>query len=210
MNRRVLKNIVISIVVIIIFSMVGYTVYSVESYKARVRKMIEEQERIEKLEKELREKSLEALKRDKEEKALQIIEFHEKYLKVRNDFINNVQKISEKMDNNPTSIEDIKVLTKQRIDAVKDYRQRLENIEIPSTLNFFYEYEIGFINHDIETWNLTHAYYESKFYSTYNTDELNKLHKENVRLFSEAEKELKNVYGKYGLDSLIDDFIKLI
>ena len=41
-------------------------------------------ERIEKLEKELREKSLEALKRDKGEKALQIIEFHEKYLKVRN------------------------------------------------------------------------------------------------------------------------------
>jgi len=213
-NRKV-ENLIIAVIVSVIFFLIAYNLYRVEYRKAELVRLAEEQDRIEKLEQELRdqqqqlrENRLEEIGREKEEKAVEIIDFHQQYVPIVNNFLGEIERISGQMEGKFINIEHVKELTRDRIEATKNFKQSLNTIDLPQTLNSFYDYQANFLDHDFETWSFTYAYYNSKRYSTYDTQELDNLHKINEQLFKEAEQELEKVYIKYGLEDLLADFAR--
>ncbi|MCG9480036.1 MAG: hypothetical protein K9H14_07510 [Actinomycetia bacterium] len=212
MSRRVADNLTVVLLVVFTFLLVGYTVYSVEKQKAELIRMEEEQDRIEKLEQELREQQgemrearLEELKKDREEKARNIIDFHSDYSLIRSEFLRMIASLEKDMDLRAVNIEEVEELTNERIDASKSLIDSYSGIEVPPVLDKFSGLLMDFLENDYNTWSLTSSYYNSRHYSTYNLETLNRLHQENIQLFKQAEDELVRVYKKYELDELTED-----
>ncbi|MDZ7837645.1 MAG: hypothetical protein U5N58_06655 [Actinomycetota bacterium] len=179
MNRRAVDNLIVVLLIVVTFSLVGYTVYRVEQQKAELIRMEEEQDRIEKLEQELREQQenmrearLEELKKEREEKARNIIDFHSEYSLIRSDFLRMITSLEEDMDGKAVNIEEIKELTNERIDASKSFIDSYSVIEVPPVLDKFLGLLMDFLENDYNTWSLTFSYYNSRQYSTYNLETL--------------------------------------
>lgn len=198
------KEILFSLILIIIVAvLLYYNVFSVETKKIE-EKIIEKQAEIERL--ELEAKKIELLKQQREKESVEIIEFDEKYRMMEDDFLKKVKEISDKSEDKFVNIEELKKLIAQRLKISKEFNKKFIQIDyIPEPLNDFYKFEIEFLNNDIEIFTLMYSYYNSGYYYAYNDDRLKEIYRKNNLLFLKAEKERVRVYKEYRLDYLLED-----
>ncbi|MGM0368399.1 MAG: hypothetical protein ACQEP2_07510 [Actinomycetota bacterium] len=213
MNKKVIENITIALIVLILFLLVAFNIYRVETYKFEQKRLEEEQDRIDKLEKELkaqreelRQEKLEELKKDKENKVAEIIDFHHEYMALRESFLLKIENLSFNSDNKFENIGEIRDKTQERIEASKEFKEEFENIGYaPEPLEFFYNSTLDFLTMDLKYWLLVDVYYNSESYSLYETGEIDKLQEQVSALFAKSEEELARVYRKYDLGGLMED-----
>ena len=94
-NREIILS---SILVITIIALVGFNVFLVEKTKVEVRRIMEELARIEYIKTELRKAKIELLKQTVGKTSIEIIEFDEKYRVVKNEYTENVNELSKKIN----------------------------------------------------------------------------------------------------------------
>jgi len=183
------------ILVIIIIALVIYNVFSMEMQKIENRRELEEEAR----------REIEMLEEIKSEEAREIAEYYQKFRPLKDEFIEKTVELSEELDSEFINVGQLKELASKRRDAVTGYREKLLLIEnIPAPLETFYNYELEFIDSDIETINLVLSYYESGNYSTFDEPKIEKLYLDTEALFIEAEKEMKRVFENYGLVYILE------
>ena len=101
------------------------------------------------------------------------------------------------------NIGQLKELTTERLNAAKDYREKLNGIDTPKPLETFLAYELEFIESDIETIGMVLSYYRSESYSTYDDSELKELYIKTDSLLHKAESELQKVFNQYELEYML-------
>jgi len=205
------RNLLIILVLAVVL-LAGFIVFKLEYQKAELRRMEAEQDRIDNLEEELKQQQeqmrqtrLEELKEEKEKNAVDIIDFHEQYTTLWNDFSKEVKNISGNMIGGAVSLEEVKELTYQRIGVTEAFIKEFSKLEVPEVLGQFHDYQLEFLKNDYTAWSLTYAYYNSQHYSTYQTQEMDQLHQQNTQLFEKARAELIDVYDKYDLADLAQE-----
>ncbi len=200
-NREIILS---SILVIIIIALVGFNIFLVEKTKVEVKRVMEELARIEYIKTELRKAKIELLKQKVEKTSIEIIEFDEKYRVAKSEYTENVNELSKKINSEILNIDELKELTTQRINVSKKFKNKLSQMNIPGPLEDFYEFEMEFLNNDIETMALILAYYNSDSYSTYNDDKLKEAYEKSNLWFLKAEEEMSRVYREYNLEYLLE------
>lgn len=193
-----------SVLIVIMIVLVGFDVFLVEKTKVEVGRIMEELAKIEYLKTELRKAEIELLKQKVEKTSIEIIEFDEKYRVVKNEYTENVNELSKKINSEILNIDELKELTTQRINVSKKFKNKLSQMNIPGPLEDFYEFEMEFLNNDIETMALILAYYNSDSYSTYNDDKLKEAYEKSNLWFLKAEEEMSRVYREYNLEYLLE------
>ena len=190
------KEIIVSLILLVIMvTVVGYNVYSVEYQKIKAHMQAEENARIER----------EMLEEIKSKEAREIVEFDRDYGTLRDEFTAEVGKLSEKINLEVSSVDELKELTKQRMDASREFKNELSKISIPEPLKDYYEFETEFLASDIEAMTLVLAYYDSGRYSTFDDSDLEELHENNNLLFLKAQQEMQGVYEEYDLEYLLQE-----
>lgn len=174
--------------------LVGYNVFLVEYKKAEARRQAEEIARIEK----------EMLDKIKSWEAREIAEFDLDYRKIENEFIEEAGELSDKVEFRVSSIGELEELTRQRMNASKEFEDGLSRMDIPRPLGDYYKFEMEFLARDIEAMALVLEYYNSGNYSAYNDDRLDKAYRESSLWFRAAEEEMERVYSEYGLEHLLE------
>jgi len=200
-NREIILS---SILVIIIIALVGFNIFLVEKTKVEVKRVMEELARIEYIKTELRKAKIELLKQKVEKTSIEIIEFDEKYRVAKNEYTKKVNELSKKINSEILNIDELKELTTQRINVSKKFKNKLSQMNMPEPLEDFYEFEMEFLNNDIETMVLVIAYYNSNSYSTYNDDKLKEAYEKSNLWFLKAEEEMSRVYREYNLEYLLE------
>ncbi len=200
-NREIILS---SILVIIIIALVGFNIFLVEKTKVEVKRVMEELARIEYIKTELRKAKIELLKQKVEKTSIEIIEFDEKYRVAKNEYTKKVNELSKKINSEILNIDELKELTTQRINVSKKFKNKLSQMNMPEPLEDFYEFEMEFLNNDIETMALILAYYNSDSYSTYNDDKLKEAYEKSNLWFLKAEEEMSRVYREYNLEYLLE------
>ncbi|MBA7508110.1 hypothetical protein ES705_00030 [subsurface metagenome] len=200
-NREIILS---SILVIIIIALVGFNVFLVEKTKVEVGRIMEELAKIEYLKTEFKKAEIELLKQKVEKTSIEIIEFDKKYKVAKNEYIKKVNELSKKINSEILNIDELKELTTQRINVSKKFRNKLSQMNIPGPLEDFYEFEMEFLNNDIETMALILAYYNSDSYSTYNDDKLKEAYEKSNLWFLKAEEEMSRVYRECNLEYLLE------
>ena len=193
-----------SVLIVIMIVLVGFDVFLVEKTKVEVGRIMEELAKIEYLKTELKKAETELLKQKVEKTSIEIIEFDEKYRVVENEYTEKVNELSKKINSEILNIDELKELTTQRINVSKKFRNKLSQMNIPGPLEDFYEFEMEFLNNDIETMALILAYYNSDSYSTYNDDKLKEAYEKSNLWFLKAEEEMSRVYREYNLEYLLE------
>ncbi len=199
-------NLFANLICILMFLCVFYNVYLVETqkYELNILKIQQEQLAL-KEQAELDKIKLQAAQKNKE--SADLINFNDNYISVRIDYYKKIKEISAKAESKVNSIEDIIKITEERIKLSEDYKSKLNAIAIPQLLEDFYEYEIEFVDSDINLWKIVNAYYSLNDLSKFDTgkvyEESNKSHK----LFLKAQEELKNIYTRHELSYFLKDII---
>lgn len=193
-----------SVLIVIIIILVGFDVFLVEKTKVEVGRIMEELAKIEYLKTEFKKAEIELLKQKVEKISIEIIEFDEKYRVVENEYTEKVNELSKKINSEILNIDELKELTTQRINVSKKFKNKLSQMNIPGPLEDFYEFEMEFLNNDIETMALILAYYNSDSYSTYNDDKLKEAYEKSNLWFLKAEEEMSRVYREYNLEYLLE------
>jgi len=174
----------------------GYNVFSVEMQKIETSRQIEERQRFER----------EMLEELKSRETRELAEYYQKYRPIKAEFVGKVAELSEEAQDKIVNVWHLKELTTARLEAVVEYREKLTGIgDLPELLDTFYNYELEFIESDIEAISIVLSYYKSESYSTYDDTEIKKLYKNKNLLFLKAEEELQRVYGKYNLGYLLEE-----
>ena len=191
------SEIIISILLVLItVLLVGYNVFSVEMQKIETQRQLEENARIER----------EMLENIKLEEAKEIAEYYQKYRPLKDEFIEKVNLLSEKIKNGVIDTAELKELTTQRLATVSDYKEKLIQIgNVPEPLKTFFSYELEFLGSDIKTVNLVLSYYDSESYSNFNSSAIEKLYENTRSLLLKAEEELQRVYERYDLGYLLEE-----
>ena len=200
-NREILFS---SVLIVVMIVLVGFDVFLVEKTKVEVGRIMEELARIEYLKTEFKKAEIELLKQKVEKTSIEIIEFDEKYRVAKNEYIKKVNELSKKINSEILNIDELKELTTQRINVSKKFKNKLSQMNIPGPLEDFYEFEMEFLNNDIETMALILAYYNSDSYSTYNDDKLKEAYEKSNLWFLKAEEEMSRVYREYNLEYLLE------
>jgi len=198
------SKIIISILLVLIaVLLIGYNVFSVEMQKIETQRQMEESARLEEERERLEREMLEELK-SKETKEL--AEYYQKYRPIKAEFIENTTELSKKMEDKIINTEELKEFTTQRLDAARDYKEKLIGIgNVPEPLETFFSYELEFIESDIKTVNLVLSYYNSESYSDFNDSVIEKLYQNTRSLLFKAEEELQRVYRQYELEYLLEE-----
>ena len=194
----------LSVLIVIMIVLVGFDVFLVEKTKVEVGRIMEELAKIEYLKTEFKKAEIELLKQKVEKTSIEIIEFDEKYRVVENEYTEKVNELSKKINSEILNIDELKELTTQRINVFKKFKNKLSQMNIPGPLEDFYEFEMEFLNNDIETMALILAYYNSDSYSTYNDDKLKEAYEKSNLWFLKAEEEMSRVYREYNLEYLLE------
>jgi len=182
-----IKEIIVSIVlVVLMLAAVGINVYLVENGKIEARR---EREMLEEI---------------RSEEAREIAEFDQDYGALKDEFEGVVNELSGKIKSQASNISELKEITIQRMDASKGLKEYLSRMEIPAPLDDYYEFEMKFLDSDIEAAAQVLLYYSSSSYSTFNDTEIARALQERDYWLSEAEEEIKRVYGQYELENLLD------
>ncbi len=198
------SEIIISIaLVLVVVLLVGYNIFSVEMQKMEIQRQLEEEARLEEERERLERGMLEELK---SEETKELAEYYQKYKPLKDEFIEKTVELSEKMGDEIISTGELKELTTERLDAARDYKEKLIGIgNVPKPLEAFLSYELEFIESDMKTVNLVLSYYGSENYSGFNSSAIDKLSEDTWSLLSRAEKELQRVYEQYGLEYLLEE-----
>jgi len=190
-----IKEIIVSIVlVVLMLAAVGINVYLVENGKIEATRQAEEDARRER----------EMLEEIRSEEAREIAEFDQDYGALKDEFEGVVNELSGKIKSQASNISELKEITIQRMDASKGLKEYLSRMEIPAPLDDYYEFEMKFLDSDIEAAAQVLLYYSSSSYSTFNDTEIARALQERDYWLSEAEEEIKRVYGQYELENLLD------
>ncbi|GAG53558.1 unnamed protein product [marine sediment metagenome] len=193
-----------SVLIVIMIVLVGFDVFLVEKTKVEVGRIMEELAKIEYLKTEFKKAEIELLKQKVEKTSIEIIEFDEKYRVAKNEYTKKVNELSKKINSEILNIDELKELTTQRINVSKKFKNKLSQMNMPEPLEDFYEFEMEFLNNDIETMALILAYYNSDSYSTYNDDKLKEAYEKSNLWFLKAEEEMSRVYREYNLEYLLE------
>jgi len=146
----------------------------------------------------------EMLENIKLEEAKEIAEYHQKYSPLKDEFIEKVNLLSEKIKNGVANTTELEELTIKRLDTARNYKEKLIQIgNVPEPLKTFFSYELEFIESDIKTVNLVLSYYNSEDYSNSNNSAIEKSYEDTRSLLLKAEEELQRVYSQYELEYLI-------
>ena len=171
--------------------------------KIETQRQLEEIARLEEERERIEREMLEELK---SKEARDIIEFDRQYRQIKTEFIGQVNGLSEKIKDEVISIEQLKELTAERLDAVINYKEKLIQIRnVPEPLKTFFSYELEFLESDIKTVNLVLSYYNSEDYSNSNNSAIEKSYKDTRLLLLKAEEELQRVYSQYELEYLLEE-----
>jgi len=188
------KEIIFSLVlVVIMLAAVGYNVYSVEYQKVEAARQAEEDVR----------REIEMLEEIKSTEAREIAEFDRDYGALKDEFAAGVDDLLAKLNSQVSSIDELKDITTQRMDASKKLEDGLSQMSIPGPLEDYYKFEMEFLESDIDKMTLVLDYYNSGNYSTYDDSDLEELYKNNNLLFLKAQQEMQRVYKEYGLEDLL-------
>src|SRR4030042_4132223 len=190
------EKIILLILAVTTAVMVGYNVFSVESQKLEVRMQIEEGARIEK-------KMLEELK---SRETVELAEYYEDYKLIKAEFVGKAAELSAEARGEIVNFTKLKEITTERLEAAKDYREKLNGIDTPKPLKTFLACELEFIESDIKTLNLMLSYYGSESYSNFKNSAIEKLYENTRSLLLKAEEELRRVYEQYNLGSMLHYF----
>jgi len=190
------KEIIFSLVlVVIMLAAVGYNVYSVEYQKVEAARQAEEDVR----------REIEMLEEIKSTEAREIAEFDRDYGALKDEFAAGVDDLLAKLNSQVSSIDELKDITTQRMDASKKLKDGLSQMSIPGPLEDYYKFEMEFLESDIDKMTLVLDYYNSGNYSTYDDSDLEELYKNNNLLFLKAQQEMQRVYEEYGLEYLLQE-----
>jgi len=190
------KEIIFSLVlVVIMLAAVGYNVYSVEYQKVEAARQAEEDAR----------REIEMLEEIRSTEAREIAEFDRDYGALKDEFAAGVDELSEKLNSQISSIDELKEITTQRMNASKKLKDGLSQMSIPGPLKDYYGLEIKFLESDINAMALVLDYYSSGNYSTYDDSDLEELYKNNNLLFLKAQQEMQRVYKEYDLEYLLQE-----
>jgi len=171
--------------------------------KIETQRQLEEITRLEEERERIEREMLEELK---SKEARDIIEFDRQYRQIKTEFIGQVNGLSEKIKDEVISIEQLKELTAERLDAVRNYKKNLIQIgNVPEPLKTFFSYELEFLESDIKTVNLVLSYYNSEDYSNSNNSAIEKSYEDTRSLLLKAEEELQRVYSQYELEYLLEE-----
>jgi len=190
------KEIIFSLVlVVIMLAAVGYNVYSVEYQKIEAARQAEEDAR----------REIEMLEEIRSTEAREIAEFDRDYGALKDEFAAGVDDLLAKLNSQVSSIDELKDITTQRMDASKKLKDGLSQMSIPGPLEDYYKFEMEFLESDIDKMTLVLDYYNSGNYSTYDDSDLEELYKNNNLLFLKAQQEMQRVYEEYGLEYLLQE-----
>jgi hypothetical protein len=162
MNRAGMGKIVLAAVITVMIMLVGYNIFLVEYKKAEERRRAEQAARIER----------EALDKIRSWEARELAEFDQEYGKIMDKFIEEAGELSEKANLRVSSIGELKELTTQRMDASKEFKDKLSGMDIPRPLEDYYKFEMEFLESDINTMALILDYYNSGNYSAYDDSDI--------------------------------------
>jgi len=189
------KEIIFSLLlVVIMLAAVGYNVYSVEYQKVEAARQAEEDAR----------RQQEMLEEIKSTEAREIAEFDRVYGALRDEFAAGVDELSAKADMQISSIDELKEITAQRMNASKKLKDGLSQMSIPGPLKDYYELEMKFLESDINAMALVLDYYSSGSYSTFDDQEIDAAYWESSYWLREAEAEMERVYSQYELEYLLE------
>jgi hypothetical protein len=148
----------------------------------------------------------EMLENIKLEETKEIAEYYQRYGPLKDEFIGKVNLLSEEIKNGVIDTAELEELTIKRLDAARNYKEKLIQIGIvPEPLKTFFSYELEFLESDIKTVSLVLSYYDSKSYSDFNNNAIEKLYKNTESLLLKAEEELQRVYNQYELEFLLEE-----
>ena len=188
------EKIILLILAVTTAVMVGYNVFSVESQKLEVRMQIEEGARIEE----------EMLEKLKSKETIELAEYYEDYKLIKAEFVGRAAELSAEARGEIVNVTQLKEITTERLEAAKDYREKLNGIDTPKPLKTFLACELEFIESDIKTINFVLSYYGSESYSNFKNSAIEKLYENTRSLLLKAEEELRRVYEQYNLGYLLE------
>jgi hypothetical protein len=209
------KDIIVTLLLVLCFA--GLLSYNIITFELFGRAAIERMERHAVLEAEQQEKIaarqtvlefIELRSLAKIQDAADIIKFDAVYVEIKRDYLSSIGSISEEFEQKVANIDNIKILTNERIKIAEKFKQELEAISIiPEPLNDFYSSLIEFADNDIYTWKEILIYY-SKNLSIDNVqlngdDKIKEIYMRNQELYREVEELHIEIYSKYGLGSLL-------
>ena len=149
------KEIIFSLLlVVIMLAAVGYNVYSVEYQKVEAARQAEEDAR----------RQQEMLEEIKSTEAREIAEFDRVYGALKDEFAAGVDELSAKADMQVSSIDELKEITTQRMNASKKLKDGLSQMSIPGPLKDYYELEMKFLESDIQPHCFQIQYISSRFW----------------------------------------------
>ena len=188
-------------------SLLGYNLYQVQVARVVVQAREEYHSRLEaqRLERiamrEAIKESINSKKIQEQENANDIIEFYDKYISIRDSFLEKVENLSARFDNGVVNIQELKQLTVERIDISEKFKQEILSInKAPGPLGEFYNILFEFLEKDIENWNLILFYYSGEE----PPEGLQLKIKQANDLYQKAEEEKIRVYFAYEMEDLLE------
>src|SRR4030042_7051471 len=169
-----------------------------EMQKKEAIRQMEEEERA-----RLEEEMLEELK---SKETIELAEYYEDYKLIKAEFVGRAAELSAEARGEIVNVTQLKEITTERLEAAKDYREKLNGIDTPKPLKTFLACELEFIESDIKTLNLMLSYYGSESYSNFKNSAIEKLYENTRSLLLKAEEELRRVYEQYNLGSMLHYF----
>jgi len=191
---KIKEKIILIAAVAVMIILVGYNVYSVEYQKVEAARQAEEDAR----------RQQEMLEEIKSTEAREIAEFDRVYGALKDEFAAGVDELSAKADMQISSIDELKEITAQRMNASKKLKDGLSQMSIPGPLEGYYELEMKFLESDINAMALVLDYYSSGSYSTFDDQEIDAVYWESSYWLREAEAEMERVYSQYELEYLLE------
>ncbi len=191
---KIKEKIILTAVITVIIILVSCNVYLVEEAKIEAARLAEEDARREK----------EMLEEIRSAEAREIAEFDQDYRALKDEFTAEVGELSEKLDLQISNTSELKEITQQRINASKGLKEDLSQMYIPAPLEDYYEFEMKFLESDIEAVGQVLLYYKSGRYSTFDKGEIDRAYQERSYWLREAEEEKERVYGQYDLEYLLE------
>jgi len=191
---KIKEKIILIAVITMIIILVGFNVYLVENGKIEAARQAEEDAR----------REIEMLEEIRSTEAREIAEFDRVYGALKDEFAAEVDELSAKADMQISSIDELKEITAQRMNASKKLKDGLSQISIPGPLKDYYELEMKFLESDINAMALVLDYYSSGSYSTFDDQEIDAAYWESSYWLREAEAEMERVYSQYELEYLLE------
>ncbi len=207
MNNKKRDNVIIAALIFFIALLLGYNLYQVQVVGAAIRAREEyhqslEAQQLEKIAmREVVKDYSKSLETQEQKTSSEIVEFDEKYISIRDSFLDKIEGLSAEFNSSIVNIEGVRLLAAERIKASEKFKQEILSINAAAEpLEVFYEIMSGFLEKDIENWNHILSYYSGDELP----EEFQLEYENNSDLYHKAEEERASVYLDHGLENLLD------